>query len=329
MTAILLFSGRSFGGVERRFARLAQHLITAGRPVTVICTADAAIVMRELGIDIPEERLMRIDRPSTGCRLRDKMNRLAGLVRLLLRLKTRRPSDHVHLALNPGLVASLFGLMGLRYSLSAVDTYFNSNPVLFRISVARAAAIDCLSETIAAGVRRRLRTGCKTPIHVSPCSFTDYTCVQRASKRDIDVAFISRPVAHKGHDLLQDALGRLPPLIVSDGPTNDPFGLLARSKIFLSLQDHENYPSQALLEAMASGCAIIATDVGETRRLVDESCGALIPRDGVALAQAIERLLADQPTLFRMGEAARTRAVARHTVERFACYFWSMVQNPS
>jgi glycosyltransferase involved in cell wall biosynthesis len=102
--------------------------------------------------------------------------------------------------------------------------------------------------------------------------------------------------------------------------------VLARTKIFVSLQRYENYPSQSLLEAMASGCAVIATDVGDTRLLLDESCALLIPRDADALAAAIRSLLDDGPRRAALGEAARARVLKDHTVERFAVYFKELVR---
>ena len=47
--------------------------------------------------------------------------------------------------------------------------------------------------------------------------------------------------------------------------TDTPYEVLAQNKDILSLQKTNNYPSQSLLEAMASGCAIIATDVGDKK----------------------------------------------------------------
>lgn len=55
--------------------------------------------------------------------------------------------------------------------------------------------------------------------------------------------------------------------------------ILSQSKVFVSLQKHNNYPSQSLLEAMACGNAVVATDRGETRRLVTSDLGILIEED--------------------------------------------------
>ena len=90
-----------------------------------------------------------------------------------------------------------------------------------------------------------------------------------------------------------------------------------RSGIFVSLQDLENYPSQSLLEAMAAGNAVVATDVGDTRRLVGPETGLLVSgRDGEELASALSRLMGDPERRAAMGVRARAFVVENHTVER-------------
>jgi glycosyltransferase involved in cell wall biosynthesis len=52
--------------------------------------------------------------------------------------------------------------------------------------------------------------------------------------------------------------------------------VLADAKVFLSLQQWDNYPSQSLLEAMLCGCCVVATDVGDTRLLVNAPWGVCL-----------------------------------------------------
>jgi glycosyltransferase involved in cell wall biosynthesis len=68
------------------------------------------------------------------------------------------------------------------------------------------------------------------------------------------------------------------------------------TSVFLSPSPVENFLSNSLLEAMASGLAIVATDVGETRNLItDGENGILIkPRGPRALANAVLSLISDQ-----------------------------------
>jgi glycosyltransferase involved in cell wall biosynthesis len=67
--------------------------------------------------------------------------------------------------------------------------------------------------------------------------------------------------------------------------------------------------SLALLEAMASGATIVASEVNGSESLGD--AGVIVsPGDPEALADAIDRLLEDAPRRHRLGDAARTRTAS-------------------
>ncbi len=69
--------------------------------------------------------------------------------------------------------------------------------------------------------------------------------------------------------------------------------LLSRAKVFLSVQDFTNYPSQSLMEAMLFCNNVISIDNGETKRLVVESNNNILlkEKDVIALAGAIHQSL--------------------------------------
>jgi glycosyltransferase involved in cell wall biosynthesis len=70
-------------------------------------------------------------------------------------------------------------------------------------------------------------------------------------------------------------------------------------------------------EAMASGCPVVASQIGAMEELVDGSCGVLLPPGDVpALAAALHRLAHDAPLRQRMGERARQRAVDLFGLDR-------------
>jgi glycosyltransferase involved in cell wall biosynthesis len=68
--------------------------------------------------------------------------------------------------------------------------------------------------------------------------------------------------------------------------------------------------NNALLEQMACGVPIVASDVGAVREYLGEEAGCLVPpRDPAALAAAILQLLGDDAARRTMGVAARKRAL--------------------
>ncbi|MBK5254408.1 MAG: glycosyltransferase [Vicinamibacteria bacterium] len=75
--------------------------------------------------------------------------------------------------------------------------------------------------------------------------------------------------------------------------------------------------SNVVLEAMAAGVPIVATQVGGTPELVEDGVTGIMvpPRDAVALAQAIGSLLADPLWGRTMGERARGRVGEHFSLE--------------
>jgi glycosyltransferase involved in cell wall biosynthesis len=73
--------------------------------------------------------------------------------------------------------------------------------------------------------------------------------------------------------------------------------------------------SNALLEYMAAGRAVVATAVGATPELIEDGVHGLLvpPGDVGALASGIARLLDDRDLACRLGSAARRRAAERYS----------------
>ena len=93
------------------------------------------------------------------------------------------------------------------------------------------------------------------------------------------------------------------------GQRDDVPRWLAAADIFCySAIEPEGMPL-ALVEAMAHGKAIIASNIGAARELITPDCGKLIaPRDENALADALKMLAGDPELRARLGTAARARA---------------------
>jgi glycosyltransferase involved in cell wall biosynthesis len=89
--------------------------------------------------------------------------------------------------------------------------------------------------------------------------------------------------------------------------------LMAAADIFVLPSRFEGLP-MSVIEAMLTGLPVVATNVrGPAEQVVPEVTGLLVPPgDAAALADALQRLAADQAMRARMGAAGRERAVERY-----------------
>jgi len=230
----------------------------------------------------------------------------------------------------------LAGHVGVRWALP-----------IYRFALARCTAIDALTE----GVREDLvRQGLsEQKISTSPGSVVAMDRYQPEPKKEPWVVFAGRLIEEKNPLLFLEAVptilqavpvarcfllgeGPLRALVeetvdrlhlrglVETGFRADLAPVLSRARVFVSLQRLDNYPSQSLLEAMACGMATVATDVGLTWQLVDETTGIRIKPDPEQIAEAVVSLLKDPERCGRLGQAARRRVAERHSEDSYRAY---------
>lgn len=75
--------------------------------------------------------------------------------------------------------------------------------------------------------------------------------------------------------------------------------------VHVCIEHYDNATNQSLLEGMAAGCAIVASDVGETHTVMKPEVGMLVQLEPSAIAQAVPHLLADPELCGKLGWAAR------------------------
>lgn len=109
--------------------------------------------------------------------------------------------------------------------------------------------------------------------------------------------------------------------LMMPGFLRDPWRYAGLFDIFALSSDSEQYPI-SLVEAMAAGCAVAATDVGDVRHIVDaENKPYIVPRDDDALAAAIRDLANDPALCERLGLRNRNKAHSEYDEGRmFARY---------
>jgi glycosyltransferase involved in cell wall biosynthesis len=143
------------------------------------------------------------------------------------------------------------------------------------------------------------------------------------------ILFVGNDVARKGLGVLRDAAGRLDGVTIDvvtgdDVPADEGVrvhrGVMPRSEQLRRLYNEADVfvlPTYAdavpnvVLEAMAAGLPVVATDVGAVREIVDEA-GVVVPRGNAdALAEALAALQRDPARRAALGERAQAR-VTRH-----------------
>lgn len=101
------------------------------------------------------------------------------------------------------------------------------------------------------------------------------------------------------------------------GAIDDICRILGAMDVFVLTSSYEGL-SNAIMEAMASGLPVVATDVGGNRELiVDGETGFLAPEgDGAALADRVLALAGDRNLMARMGEKGRQRMLNEFPVKK-------------
>jgi glycosyltransferase involved in cell wall biosynthesis len=192
-------------------------------------------------------------------------------------------------------------------------------PRLVRSLLRPAAAVICVSETLATAARAAgvdvvvIPNGVRTPDEVG------------ASAEPPEVLYVGRLSPEKNIDTLVEAVGDLNLVVAGDGPLRErvpnalgavPHAeverLLERASILVAPCEREGF-GLAAAEAMAFGRPVVAAAGGALLDLVaDGETGLLVPpRDAPALRAAVERLLEDPGLRERLGLAGRDLARER------------------
>jgi glycosyltransferase involved in cell wall biosynthesis len=228
---------------------------------------------------------------------------------------------------------------------------------LYRLALRRARIVDALTDEIGQMV---LREGVlPRQVSIAPGSCVNTNRYRPAGDKQPWVVFSGRFIAEKSpelfveacavvHNRIRDRQGGVRFYLLGEGPLQTDLAelvarrgltscmqigwsdrvetILGAALVFVSLQRTDNYPSQALLEAMASGAAVVATDVGLTWKLVDQIVGRRVPATIDAVATAIVDFLDHPARAAVMGQHARDRVMKHHSMEAYLDYLEGLYQ---
>lgn len=247
-------------------------------------------------------------------------------------------------------IPTLMFLVSTGQSIHHFPTFLHR--VAFDVAAVLADRIDCLYPSATESLQRRFPM-CR--VTTTPCPGTLLDVFVPAEKKKV-IAFVSRWVEVKNVRLFFDSVlaieedlyqaGYIVQLCgkSSDGQMEEyiarrlasarhpeiihcpgfikPETVLPEAELFLSLQDINNYPSQSLLEAISSGCYIIASDEGDTRRIVKPEFGTCCKLSVPSVAKSIlEYLKISQEDKMKAVEAARSFALENFHIETSAAYY--------
>jgi len=100
----------------------------------------------------------------------------------------------------------------------------------------------------------------------------------------------------------------------------DPSVIVNRSAVHVCLEEYDNATNQSLLEGMAAGCAVVASDVGLTASVIRGGNGVLVPLEPGPIVEAVSGLLRDKDRAEQMGSAARRTCLEEHDVWTYIEY---------
>jgi len=278
-----------------------------------------------------------------------------GALMYLVELARFRPTVvHVHSSADTSFIrkAALFWIASavripviLHIHSSDVPGYYNNSPRLIqaviRATLCRASVVVALAQAPADGLRMLAPTARITtiPNAVRPaCRVT-----QTVGDEPVRVVFLGRIGDHKGTFRLIEAWAQLRGeaatlTIAGDGDVerarrlirqlgledtvevhqwlseSDVCKLLDQAQIMALPSRNEGQP-MAVLEAMARGLCIVASDVGGLGEMIEGGCGVIVsPEDVDGIAAALRRVIQDDGLRARYGAAAYSRVKDRFDV---------------
>lgn len=230
--------------------------------------------------------------------------------------------------------------------------------ITYSLIVLQSTQLDCLYPSSTEILRKKFST---KKITTTPGSFTD---LEKFKPRESDekenlILFAGRLITIKHPELLAQAIvlcqdimrekryrcmicgeGELSETIkdiLKSGHCEDLMSLpgnintddiMASVKIFCSLQEVNNYPSQSLLEALACGCYCIATDEGDTSLIVKKEFGKLIGFSAEQLKDAlIEAMDFSNEKRKKIEQSARDFACENFKIDKSVIHYSNIFNN--
>jgi glycosyltransferase involved in cell wall biosynthesis len=336
------------GGGPEHVRALARRLPARGFAPIVGGPHDGALFdqLRDEGVDVVEvptdrigpsalRRVIRVAR-ERGARVIHSHGKGAGLYGRLAARALGVPAVHTF----HGIHYERYGVLGRAVYLALERALARATALTINVSRAQEA------EALSLGLCDRTRT-CVIPNGVDVDRLAREALTRDEARRRVGAPASARVVGAvarfdpvKGLDVLIDAIARVPDavlVVVGDGAARarihqraSAAGIMPRARfvgevpeawrlyrafdVLASASSKEGMPL-AMLEAMALGLAVVASDIPAHREVLGGTA-TLAPREAAPFAAALTRMLDDAALRAAAGEANRARARACYDVER-------------
>lgn len=356
--ALVLYCGIRFGGAERRLIRVASE-IAKEHDVYLVARGCTPSHLKE-SLDLSEcstSNLKGVVAIQSKSRYWENMQVLLYLRKLNVEIV------HVIDACGFNSVLALWmHVLGKTVMLTVANgLYFydyergctNRN---LEFVLPRADVLDVLYPDQEKFYRDRASNGCM--VGVTPGTFTDLELFQPMKKEKTFVFLAARLEKLKNPQLMIDAVRQCAGVLRSEGYRVLICGrgweeesireqvaiqklddiveipgyvnskeVLPKAAVLCALQSLSNYPSQTIAEAAASGCFVIATDVGETYRLIDPDYSIAIEPTSDALATAMrDYIFLTEEEKLRFVSSSRNYAKSHFSISPSVEYFRSLYE---
>jgi len=358
MTAFVLFSA-SIGGTERRIATLYRALEERypGK-YHIILNKELYNSLQKINYNLKGNVHIVKDKSVLDRKSRAEQGFFTQIGRLFTLLRYRKHIKKIvkkhniktiQVYLEMVRVLGFFPIKNVRSIASIVSSlpkYYDKRNINCKIlihALKNFSKIDMLYENkikdlIKLGVNKR-KINCPGNNFVNHTTFTP-------KKKEKTVTFSARMFDYKNPLLLLEAIQKTIPHVDQDirfylmgrgsllkkvrskiksdrikaGFVRDPSTLVNKSSIHVSVQSFENSTSQSMLEGMAAGCAIIASDVGMTSKVITPDVGILVNLSSDELSDALILLLNNPKKTKKLGSNARKKILKEHNINDYADY---------
>ena len=348
--AFLFFLKDSFGGAERRIARIYNELCKENKNIKcdiVVrgCNKKTALrLFKQADCDISNfNRILAFKSPLI-CLIYLLFTRKYELIHFF---SASKYNIGVQYACKLSGKKSLYTVCGYQ---EACNKFPESHMKLVRKQLELADYIDLLNPTGRDFVSQHIKNG---KLNITPGTFTDLDIFVPEKKDKTIVYAAARLEESKNPKLFIEGINLCKEYIKNNGyhvyllgkgkeeqylkdyiDKNELKNIvhmvgydktskyLPKASVFFSLQKLENYPSQSLAEAAACGCYLVITDVGDSRKCADESFASFIKDNPNELANALKKYIDfsehEKKTIVRK---AREFSEAHYSIDASKEYF--------